>query len=254
MMKLTDKIAIITGAGRDGKGIGRSIARAMAAEGARVAVASRTEANALAVAQELRDEGYEALGLACDVADAASVDAMVKTVIEAWGRIDVLVNNAGITRDGLVLRMKEEDWDAVIDTNLKGTFLCCKAVLRVMVRQKSGRIINMSSVMGQMGAAGQVNYSAAKGAIITFTRSLAKEVASRGILVNAISPGFIETVMTQEVSEEVRQWYLQHIPQQRYGSPEEVARVAVFLASDDASYITGHVINVDGGLIMQTLI
>lgn len=253
-MKLKDKVAIVTGAGRDGKGIGRGIARALAAEGARVAVASRTEANAQAVAQELCSEGYEAIGLGCDVTDAASVEAMVAAVVRTWGRVDVLVNNAGITRDGLVLRMSEEDWDSVLDTSLKGTFLCCKAVLRVMLRQKSGRIINMSSVMGQMGAAGQTNYSAAKAGIITFSRSLAKEVASRGIQVNVIAPGFIETAMTDEVSEEVRQWYLQHIPLQRYGSPEEVGRVAVFLASDDASYITGHVINVDGGLIMQTLI
>lgn len=250
-MKLEEKVAIVTGAGRDGKGIGRAIALALAAEGARVAVASRTQANAEAVAEEIRAAGGEALGIGCDVSSGESVDAMVNQVTTAWGRLDILVNNAGITRDNLVLRMKEADWDAVLDTNLKGAFLCSKSVIKVMLRQKSGCIVNMSSIMGLVGNIGQSNYAAAKGGIIALTRSLAKEVASRGIRVNAIAPGFIDTAMTDLISDEMRQRYLEGIPLQRYGQPEEIARVVLFFASEESSYITGQVLSVDGGLIMS---
>ncbi len=249
-MKLKDRVAIVTGAGREGKGIGRAIAQALATEGARVAVASRTEANAAAVAREICEAGGQAIAIACDVTDASAIEAMVARVLGEWGRLDVLVNNAGITRDNLVLRMKEDDWDAVLDTNLKGAFLCSRAVLKPMLRQKGGRIINISSIRGVTGAPGQANYAAAKAGIFGLTKSLAQEVASRGILVNSVAPGFIETAMTDGLADEVKKSFFENIPLQRYGSPEEIARVVVFLAGDDATYITGQVINVDGGLNM----
>ena len=249
-MKLKDRVAIVTGAGREGKGIGRAIAQALATEGARVAVASRTEANAAAVAREICEAGGQAIAIACDVTDASAIEAMVARVLGEWGRLDVLVNNAGITRDNLMLRMKDDDWDAVLDTNLKGAFLCSRAVLKPMLRQKGGRIINISSIRGVTGAPGQANYAAAKAGIFGLTKSLAQEVASRGILVNSVAPGFIETAMTDGLADEVKKSFFENIPLQRYGSPEEIARVVVFLAGDDATYITGQVINVDGGLNM----
>ncbi|MBI3945715.1 MAG: 3-oxoacyl-[acyl-carrier-protein] reductase [Armatimonadetes bacterium] len=245
-MRFQDRVVIVTGGG---SGIGRVTASFFAAEGARVAVPDMNVTGGQETERAIRDAGGQALFVEMNVTRAEDVERMVAQVMEAWGSVDVLVNNAGITRDSLILRMKEEDWDAVLDTNLKGAFLCSKAVLKVMLRQRSGRIINIASVMGEMGAAGQANYSAAKGGMIALTKALAKEVASRGILVNAVAPGFIETAMTRALAEEMRANYLAAIPLQRYGTPEDVARAVAFLASDDASYITGQILNVCGGLV-----
>lgn len=244
--RLRDQVAIITGASR---GIGRAVALALAAEGAKVAVnyASSSEA-AQQVVAEIEAAGGSALAIPADVSKADQVDALLNTVMEKWGRVDVLVNNAGITRDTLLLRMKPEDWQAVIDLNLTGVFLCTRAVSKVMLKQRSGRIINISSVAGQMGNPGQANYSAAKAGVIGFTKTVAKELASRGITVNAVAPGFITTDMTSNLkSEEI----LKYIPLGRYGQPEEVAGMVRFLAADPAAaYITGQVMNVDGGMVM----
>lgn len=245
-MRFEDKVVVITGAG---SGIGRTTALLFAAEGAKIVIPDLNVAGGQETEKMIRDGGGQALFIEMSVTKAEDVERMVSQVVSTWGRIDVLVNNAGITRDNLILRMKEEDWDAVLNTNLKGAFLCSKAVLKPMLKQRSGRIVNIASVMGQMGAVGQANYSAAKGGMIALTKSLAKEVASRGILVNAVAPGFIETAMTRALSDEVRAGYLSNIPLQRYGSAEDVARAVAFLCSDDASYITGQVINVDGGLV-----
>lgn len=245
-MRFQDQVVIITGGG---SGIGRATAMLFAREGARVAVPDVNVASGQETEQEIRAAGGQALFVEANITRAEDVERMVSQVVQMWGRVDVLVNNAGITRDNLILRLKEEDWDAVLNTNLKGAFLCSKAVLKVMLRQRSGRIINIASVVGEMGAPGQANYAAAKGGLIALTKALAKEVASRGILVNAVAPGFIETAMTRALPEEVRANYLSAIPLQRYGTPEEVARVVAFLASDDATYITGQVINVCGGLV-----
>ncbi|NER92992.1 MAG: 3-oxoacyl-[acyl-carrier-protein] reductase [Symploca sp. SIO1B1] len=244
--KLQDKVAIITGASR---GIGRAIAFALAAEGAKVVVnyASSSEA-AQQVVAEITEAGGEALALQADVSQEEQVNTLLKSTIEKYGQVDVLVNNAGITRDNLLLRMKPADWQAVINLNLTGVFLCTKAVSKVMLKQRSGRIINIASVAGQMGNPGQANYSAAKAGVIGFTKTLAKELASRGLTVNAVAPGFIATEMTKELdSEDI----LQYIPLARYGKPEEVAGMVRFLAADPAAaYITGQVFNVDGGMVM----
>jgi len=244
--KLQDKVAIVTGASR---GIGRAIAFALAAEGAKVVVnyASSSEA-AQQVVAEITEAGGEALALQADVSQEEQVNTLLKSTIEKYGQVDVLVNNAGITRDNLLLRMKPADWQAVINLNLTGVFLCTKAVSKVMLKQRSGRIINIASVAGQMGNPGQANYSAAKAGVIGFTKTLAKELASRGLTVNAVAPGFIATEMTKELdSEDI----LQYIPLARYGKPEEVAGMVRFLAADPAAaYITGQVFNVDGGMVM----
>lgn len=244
--RLRDQVAIITGASR---GIGRAVALALAAEGAKVAVnyASSSEA-AQQVVAEIEAAGGSALAIPADVSKADQVDALLNTVMEKWSRVDVLVNNAGITRDTLLLRMKPEDWQAVIDLNLTGVFLCTRAVSKVMLKQRSGRIINISSVAGQMGNPGQANYSAAKAGVIGFTKTVAKELATRGITVNAVAPGFIATDMTSNLkSEEI----LKYIPLGRYGQAEEVAGMVRFLAADPAAaYITGQVMNVDGGMVM----
>ena len=248
MGKLDGKVALVTGASR---GIGRAIAIALAKEGATVAVnyAGNTE-KAESVVREIREFGSEALAIQADVTNADSVTAMIKTVTEEFGKIDILVNNAGITRDNLLMRMKEEDWDSVINTNLKGVFLCTKAVSRQMMKQRKGRIINISSVVGVSGNAGQANYVAAKSGVIGLTKTSAKELAARGITVNAIAPGFIETDMTNALTEEVSEQLLQQIPLGRFGSPEDVAQTAIFLASEEAAYITGQTIQVDGGMVM----
>ncbi|MCS6942823.1 MAG: 3-oxoacyl-[acyl-carrier-protein] reductase [Geminocystis sp.] len=246
LQRLQGQVAIITGASR---GIGRATALALACEGAKIVVnyASNSQA-AEAVVNTIVAAGGEAIAIQADVSKAEQVEEMVKTTLDKWGRIDILVNNAGITRDTLLLRMKLEDWQAVIDLNLTGVFLCCKAVGKVMLKQRSGVIINVSSVAGQMGNPGQANYSAAKAGIIGLTKTLAKEFASRGIRVNAVAPGFIETDMTSGLqAEEI----LKLIPLNRFGKPEEVAGMIRFLAADEASrYITGQVFNVDGGMVM----
>jgi 3-oxoacyl-[acyl-carrier protein] reductase len=244
--RLSDRVAIITGASR---GIGRAVALALAAEGAKVVVnyASSSDA-AQQVVTAITDAGGSAIALQADVSKLEQVDALFNETLEKFGRVDVLVNNAGITRDTLLLRMKPEDWQAVIDLNLTGVFLCTRAVSKVMLKQRSGRIINIASVSGQMGNPGQANYSAAKAGVIGFTKTVAKELASRGITVNAVAPGFIATDMTSDLkSEEI----LKYIPLGRYGEPEEVAGMVRFLAADSAAaYITGQVFNVDGGMVM----
>lgn len=247
-MLLTDKTAVVTGGSR---GIGRAIAVSLAAEGAKVAVIYAGNA---AAAEEtlslIKEQGGEAVAMQCDVADDAAVSDMINAVKEQFGSVDILVNNAGITRDGLLMRMKDGDWQAVLDTNLTGVFHCTKAVTKLMMKQRSGAIINITSVVGQTGNAGQANYAAAKAGMIGFTKSVAKELASRGIRVNAVAPGCIDTDMTAVLSDAVKEDMLKSIPLGRVAQPEEVAKAVVFLASDNASYITGQVLNVDGGMVM----
>jgi 3-oxoacyl-[acyl-carrier protein] reductase len=244
--RLTDQVAIVTGASR---GIGRATALALASEGANLVVnyASSSQA-AEEVVAKIQEGGGQAIALKADVSQPDQVDALVNAAMEKWGRVDVLVNNAGITRDTLLLRMKPDDWQAVIDLNLTGVFLCTKAVSKIMLKQKSGRIINVTSVSGLMGNPGQANYAAAKAGVIGFTKTIAKELASRAITVNAVAPGFISTDMTHGLdSDEI----LKFIPLARYGQPEEVAGLIRFLAADPAAaYITGQVMNVDGGMVM----
>ncbi|UNK16748.1 3-oxoacyl-[acyl-carrier-protein] reductase [Paenibacillus sp. N3/727] len=245
---LKGQTALVTGASR---GIGRSIALALAGMGANVAVNySGNEAAANEVIAEIRAKGVEAIALKANVGISAEADALVKQVIDAWGRIDILVNNAGITRDNLIMRMKEEEFDQVIETNLKGVFNCLKAVTRPMMKQRYGRIINISSVVGALGNPGQANYVAAKAGVIGLTKSAARELASRGITVNAVAPGFIDTDMTRELPEDMREKLMGDIPLARLGKPEEIADVVTFLASSGASYMTGQVLHVDGGMYM----
>lgn len=248
-MSLEGKIAIVTGAGRGGRGIGRGIALALAQAGADIAITARTNiADAEAVAEAVRETGRTALAIQCDVSDAASVESLFATVKEQLGRVDILVNNAGITRDTLLLRMSEDDWDGVLDANLKGTFLCTRAAAKLMLKQRYGRIINITSVNGQVGSPGQANYSASKAGMIGFTKSVARELASRNITVNAVAPGFIDTQMTDFVSGDSREKLLEKIPLGRFGSAEDVGAAVAFLASEAASYITGQTLTVDGGL------
>lgn len=247
-MMLNENVAIVTGGAR---GIGRAIALELAKAGARVVVnyAGRADKAKETVAL-IREAGGEGVAVQADVSQASDVDRLVQTAIEHYGKIDILVNNAGITRDTLLLRMKEADWDAVLDTNLKGVFLCTKAVSKGMLKQRSGAIVNISSVVGLSGNAGQANYAAAKAGIIGFTKSIAKEFAPRGIRVNAVAPGYIFTDMTETLAQEVRDEILRGIPLGRVGSPEDIARVVRFLASPEAVYITGQTLCVDGGMEM----
>jgi len=247
MSRLANKVAIITGGSR---GIGKAIALKMAAEGARVVLTARTADAVEAVAEQIRQQGNEALALAVDVAAPAQVDALIKTTVEKFGGIHVLVNNAGLTRDNLVMRMSDDEWSAVLATNLTGTFHCIRAASKVMMKQRAGKIINLTSVVAEMGNKGQANYCAAKAGVIGLTKSVARELASRNIQVNAIAPGFVETDMTAGLPEAAKEAMLQSIPLGRPGTPEEVANMAVFLASSDSDYITGQTMNVDGGLVM----
>ncbi|PKM82603.1 MAG: beta-ketoacyl-ACP reductase [Firmicutes bacterium HGW-Firmicutes-14] len=247
-MVLREKTAIITGAAR---GIGREIALVLANKGANVAIMDINPDQIRETAAEIEKTGCRALAIEGNVTRAEDVDEMVKKTIEKFGRIDILVNNAGITRDTLLMRMKEEDWDAVMNVNLKGAFLCTKAVTRIMMKQRYGRIVNISSVIGLMGNAGQANYGASKAGIIGLAKSTARELASRNITVNAVAPGFIDTEMTKVLPDEMKKQMLHQIPLGRMGTPEDVANAVVFLASDAASYITGQTITVDGGMVMQ---
>ncbi len=247
MSLLADKIAVVTGAGR---GIGRAVALAYAKMGADVVCVSRTEENSAKVAAEVEAIGRRAWAVAVDVSDTAAVDAAAKGILESTGRVNILVNNAGVTRDNLLMRMSEEEWDTVIDTNLKGAFNFTKALTRPFIKQRSGRIINIASVIGLIGNAGQSNYAASKAALIGFTKSIAKELATRGITVNAIAPGFIETDMTAALSEKMREGILGNVPLGRFGSPDDIAHAAVFLAMEPSGYITGQVLTVDGGMVM----
>ena len=246
-MRLKGKVALVTGGAR---GIGKSIIIEMAREGCDLVVSDIDLDGAAETAKEVEAMGQKAIAVRNDVSSSQDVENMVKSAVEAFGKIDILVNNAGITRDALLIRMSESDWDRVMDINLKGPFLCTKAVLRLMMKQRSGKIINMASVVGVSGNAGQANYAASKAGLIGFTKSIAKEAASRNIQVNVIAPGFIETEMTDHLPDTVKTWFIENSPIKRPGKPEEVARIAVFLASSDSDYITGQVIHVDGGMLM----
>lgn len=246
-MDFTDKVAVVTGGGQ---GIGRAICMNFARAGAVVAVLDISDSLASAVKSELVKQGFKASADVADVADAAQVDAVFDRILQTHGRIDVLVNNAGITRDGLVVRMKEKDWDDVININLKGAFNCTKVAAKTMLKQRSGRIINIASVVGAMGNPGQANYVASKAGIIGFTKAVAKELAARGITVNAVAPGFIETDMTAALPDKVKSAMIAQIPLGRGGTPGDVAAVVAFLASENAAYVTGQTIHVSGGMYM----
>ena len=247
-MQLKGKNALVTGGSR---GIGRSIALHLAAKGANVVVnyTSNREA-ALAVVEEIKAMGVSGMAVKADVSNSEEVENLVNEVLDRFGGIDILVNNAGITRDNLIIRMTEQDFDDVIRINLKGAFICTKYVSKVMIKQKSGKIINVSSVVGIIGNAGQSNYAAAKAGLIGFTKSMAKELAKRGINVNAVAPGFIETDMTSRLSDKVKEEFINNIPLMRTGKPEDIAKVVLFLSSEYSDYITGQVINIDGGMVM----
>ncbi len=246
MFELSGKIAIVTGASR---GIGRAVAVALARQGASVVAAARGD-HAAAVAAEIEAAGGQALAQTVDVTDAAAVGGMVIRALERFGRVDVLVNNAGIARDQLMLRMKPEDWEAVLATNLTAAFTCTQAVLRSMIKQRAGRIISISSVVGQAGNAGQANYAASKAGLIGLSKALALEVASRGVTVNVVAPGLIETDMTRAIAEDTRRAWAEKVPLGRIGAPADVAGAVCFLASDEAAYITGQVVAVNGGMYM----
>ncbi len=244
---LKDKVAIVTGASR---GIGRSVALRLAGQGARIVASARNARLLEELVSEIKSSGGEAVAVVGDVAVSADADSLIDTAVKTYGRVDVLVNNAGITRDGLLLRMKDEDWDMVLDVNLKGAFLCTRAAAKVMSKQRSGRIINISSVVGEMGNAGQANYCASKAGLLGLTKSVARELARRNVTVNAITPGFITTDMTEELPEKTRQELTAQIPLGRLGEAEDIAYAVQFLASDQSGYITGQVLGVNGGMYM----
>jgi 3-oxoacyl-[acyl-carrier protein] reductase len=249
MTKLKDKVALVTGAAQ---GIGKAIAEAFAQAKADVVVSDINLELAARTAEEIQKMGVKSLPLKMNVADPAEVDAGVKKAVAELGKIDILVNNAGITKDTLLMRMKKEEWDAVISINLTGVFNLCKAVSPLMMKQRSGKIINIASIVGEMGNVGQANYAASKAGVIGFTKTLARELAPRGITVNAVAPGFIQTAMTDRIPEDVKNKMLEQIPLAKLGQPEDVAAAVLFLASGAADYITGQVINVNGGMLMNT--
>lgn len=242
-----DRVAVITGASR---GIGRSIALALAAGGAKIVAADVSLEGCQALVDELAAQGTEGLAVQCNVTCAEDTERMIDAAMEKFGRVDILVNNAGITRDGMLMRMKDDDWDAVLSINLKGAFLCTRAVSKVMTKQRSGRIINIASIVGQMGNAGQANYCASKAGLIGLTKSNARELARRSVTVNAVAPGFIATAMTDALPEKVRQELAAQIPLERLGSADDIANAVLFLASDNSAYITGQVLAVNGGMYM----
>ncbi len=246
-MKLAGKVALVTGGAQ---GIGRAIALLLAREGAKVAVADVNLEKALETSRELEALGGQAAAIGGSVSDPKSAEAMVEQTAEKFGGLDILVNNAGITRDGVLLRMKEEDWDSVMAVNLKGAFHCTKSALRLFLKRKGGKVINIASVTGEMGNAGQSNYAASKAGLIGFTKSVAREYASRNIQVNAVAPGFIDTAMSQAIPQRDRDFLIKQIPMERLGSPEDVAEAVLFLAGPASDYITGQVINVNGGMYM----
>ena len=241
------KVAVITGASR---GIGKSIALALAAQGATIVAMDMDQAATEATVAELQASGVKALAVVGNVTVTTDVERMIEAAVEAFGRVDILVNNAGITRDGLIMRMKDEDWDAVLSVNLKGAFVCTRTAFKVMSKQRYGRIINIASVVGQMGNAGQANYCASKAGLIGLTKSNAREMAKRNVTVNAVAPGFIATAMTDALPEKVREELAAQIPLERLGSADDIANAVVFLASEASAYITGHVLSVNGGMYM----
>jgi len=246
-MSLQGKTAIVTGAAQ---GIGRAIAECLAQAGADIAVADLDPGRSTETVTSVEKLGRRALNIKVNVADANEAKAMVEQVLKAWGKVDILVNNAGITRDGLLLRMKEEDWNLVLQINLNGTFNCTKAVLQPMTKQRYGRIVNIASIVGVIGNAGQANYSASKAAVIGFTKTVGREYASRNVTVNAVAPGFIDTAMTHGLPADVKETLLKQIPLGRLGTPADVAAAVRFLVSEEAAYITGHVLHVNGGMLM----
>jgi 3-oxoacyl-[acyl-carrier protein] reductase len=246
-MSLEGRVAIVTGAAQ---GIGQAIAESLAQAGADIAVVDLDPSRSQETVRVVEEQGRRALNLKVNVAEVGETKTMVEQVLKAWGKIDILVNNAGITRDGLLLRMKEEDWNLVLQVNLNGTFNCTKAVLQPMTKQRYGRIVNIASIVGVMGNAGQANYAASKAAVIGFTKTVGREYASRNVTVNAVAPGFIDTAMTHELPDDVRETLRKQIPLGRLGTPADVAAAVRFLVSEDAAYITGHVLHVNGGMLM----
>jgi 3-oxoacyl-[acyl-carrier protein] reductase len=246
-LELSGKVALVTGGAQ---GIGKAIALVLAKNGADVAISDINLEKAQETADEIQEMGKRSIALKADVANFKEVEQMVETIVGQLGRIDILVNNAGITRDRLILRMTEEDWDAVLDVNLKGTFNCTKAAIRYMSKQKSGKIVSIASVTGEMGNPGQANYGASKAGVIGFTKTIAREFAARGINVNAVAPGYIQTPMTDAIPEKAKEALKQLIPMERLGQPEDVAKAVLFLVSENSSYITGQVLNVNGGIYM----
>jgi 3-oxoacyl-[acyl-carrier protein] reductase len=247
IMKLKDKVAFVTGSAQ---GIGKSVAIALAKEGANIVVSDINLELAIQTAKEIEALGVKTLALKTNVADAADVEKSVAEIAKVFGRIDILVNNAGITKDGLLIRMKNEDWAAVLAVNLTGVFNCTKAVSALMMKQRYGKIVSIASIVGQMGNAGQANYAASKGGVIAFTKTVAKELASRNVTANAIAPGFIQTAMTDKLPDEVKQKMMEQIPLGKLGTPEDIANAVLFLAGPEADYITGQVLAVNGGMYM----